>query len=334
LRDTSRIVDYRVINEDTMLVSGSLGEVLKSTDGGVNWESIFESPQSAYVAQIELRPDQTGFAIIKADSGGLNNYHLYSISNNALQWDYILNLDQNPGYLQLLEDQTVIISNLPNNQLMISVDNGQNWTTASAPVSTNKTYFINDSVGIIYSNSYPDYITVNSGADWNTISSLGKKILAVQFVNNQQGIAICYDGLYKTQDQGQSWDLEYPYSFNTLLPSFISYANDTAAYVLGFDENSGEAFLLTSYGLQWIKEPISIAKLNVYPNPAKDIITLDLNDYQGNLNYQLFNLTGQKVGEGRILGNSIPIASLAKGFYTLYIQSDNQLKYTAKFEKL
>lgn len=77
-----------------------------------------------------------------------------------------------------------------------------------------------------------------------------------------------------------------------------------------------------------IREPVTPQSLEVYPNPVSDIL------YMNNLpceqvNYSIFNVTGQEVAAG-FSGGSISVGGLEKGLYLLHIWAE-KFQETIKF---
>ncbi len=73
-----------------------------------------------------------------------------------------------------------------------------------------------------------------------------------------------------------------------------------------------------------VHEPARPQPLEVYPNPASDILYLkDLP--LGTVDYTIFNVMGQKVTSGTTNG-TIPVAELKKGIYLLHIEGDKYLE--------
>jgi WD40 repeat protein len=73
--------------------------------------------------------------------------------------------------------------------------------------------------------------------------------------------------------------------------------------------------------------------LGIYPNPVTEILYFE--NLTGVLlhSYHLFNITGQLVAQGTLLGNSISVAHLSKGIYGVRIVSEKK-SLAAKFIKL
>jgi hypothetical protein len=70
-----------------------------------------------------------------------------------------------------------------------------------------------------------------------------------------------------------------------------------------------------------IKEGEASRKLNFSPNPANDFITLS--NVSSNSMYQIFNVAGSIVSEGKIENKTIDISNLTHGIYTVKVLSKN-----------
>lgn len=77
-----------------------------------------------------------------------------------------------------------------------------------------------------------------------------------------------------------------------------------------------------------VHEPSRQQPLEVYPNPASDVLCLKDLPCEV-VEYTIFNMMGQKVAAGSSSG-SISVAELGKGIYVLQIKGDKSLQ-TAKF---
>lgn len=68
----------------------------------------------------------------------------------------------------------------------------------------------------------------------------------------------------------------------------------------------------------------SIPGLNVYPNPATDVININLNAAQGLYTIELFDLLGNKVSAINVMNPgivSLPLSEFANGVYMLTVSS-------------
>lgn len=77
-----------------------------------------------------------------------------------------------------------------------------------------------------------------------------------------------------------------------------------------------------------VDELASQQSLEVYPNPASDVIYVKL-PHREQIEYSIYNVMGQKVTAGYSEG-TISVADLEQGIYILQIRDDNSLE-TAKF---
>lgn len=89
--------------------------------------------------------------------------------------------------------------------------------------------------------------------------------------------------------------------------------------------NSGEIFLMKiSSNSSLIVVPNQSTQWRVYPNPTKDIITIQFSEYGTEATVEIFNLIGQKVMDyGSIIGTqTLDISRLTQGVYMLKINND------------
>jgi hypothetical protein len=75
-------------------------------------------------------------------------------------------------------------------------------------------------------------------------------------------------------------------------------------------------------------KPANSLTLNIYPNPASDMLTISLPKLSSNAQLTLFNITGEKLLEKQITQaeTQLDISMLPKGMYFLRLQSENNGK--------
>jgi len=115
---------------------------------------------------------------------------------------------------------------------------------------------------------------------------------------------------------------------------YLEAMNENQNYALAFKEIQ---LLYGDNNFSGIQNPSDEKDWRVYPNPVHEIINVRLNQHTSNVDYELFNLTGQKVMSQqsvRVIANmiSIPVKGLATGYYFLTIKHD-QHKNTLKIIK-
>ncbi len=90
----------------------------------------------------------------------------------------------------------------------------------------------------------------------------------------------------------------------------------TKLFVVKTDLN-GNVTSLPSHGLA--------ANVRVYPNPATDILYVDMpKDAGGFAQYEIFDLQGRLLVRGRLHGNSIDVSGFSQGMYILTIETGGQ----------
>jgi uncharacterized delta-60 repeat protein len=124
---------------------------------------------------------------------------------------------------------------------------------------------------------------------------------------------------------------------NTINSSYISdiaIQNDGKILVVGsmFCSVDGTRNSLTrlSGGTSLSNNEFQINQLNIYPNPAKDILNVaNTNNFS---NYEIFNLLGSKIISGTITNGQIMVSHLTSGIYIVKIKDGNKI-VTNKFIK-
>lgn len=98
----------------------------------------------------------------------------------------------------------------------------------------------------------------------------------------------------------------------------IAVDNSDSVYYKKGDTEWGTPLIITSV------EPANkyVPGIKIYPNPAKDILNIDLEFMRENLGYKIFNLLGEKtILSGNITtdSQSIDISQLPDGIYLLHL---------------
>ena len=63
----------------------------------------------------------------------------------------------------------------------------------------------------------------------------------------------------------------------------------------------------------------------LYPNPADNMIFIDFKGSINNVFYEIFEITGKNIKQGRLESDMINITGINKGFYTLHLRTDKGL---------
>jgi hypothetical protein len=75
-----------------------------------------------------------------------------------------------------------------------------------------------------------------------------------------------------------------------------------------------------------VETPGGIGKLNVYPNPTTNMVTINIGGKSDALDYCVTDMAGKTVMCGK--GNTINLDGFANGMYLLYAQNNDGVFYT------
>ncbi len=128
-------------------------------------------------------------------------------------------------------------------------------------------------------------------------------------------------------DGGNTWS--GPYTGTT--PSNINLNHGTTVYfyVTPTSNTQTGTYLLDmtiSKSISGIEVPYDDSKINVYPNPAREILNVDLSGYNGSVNkISLFTIEGKELYSNTEIQsskiNAIPVNMLSEGAYVLSLQT-------------
>lgn len=142
--------------------------------------------------------------------------------------------------------------------------------------------------------------------------------------------------MYNFQDNNEQFETDY-YNHSLLIPSSIRYNENTLnwngnyypgiAYFNFIDHNDIDFHVVGTVGI----EKKNLSDFMIYPNPARDVLTIRFNDGISPDAIHISDITGKDVTHFAPLnGNSIDISQLANGNYFLtHVQGDQST--TKKF---
>ncbi|MGI6291750.1 MAG: YCF48-related protein [Bacteroidales bacterium] len=223
------LVDIYCVNKDTVIAVGANGYVIRTTNGGNNWDTVFSTTKN-HLNKIMFLDDFVGYicgdkgAILRTENSGLTwtNISIFT-SLNLLSMSFI---NQDTGWI--VGGNGVCPYHLYDNKgiLIKTNDGGRNWlidTNYNSVISS--VCFLNNDTGYITINSqFGNFIlkTQNGGLTFDTIQKNTKDlyyygIYNVKFINPKTGYCLMSandEGIYKTEDYGKTWnkiiELYYP----------------------------------------------------------------------------------------------------------------------------
>ncbi|MCB0823701.1 MAG: T9SS type A sorting domain-containing protein [Bacteroidales bacterium] len=210
-------------------------EVLKTEDGGNNWERILGHNQSSWFYSIYFLDEDIGFA-------GGNDGRFYRTEDGGVTWSDFHTSFSWFNEIFALDDQTIWAGN--RYMLLHSTNGGEDWEQVidfGYYKDVNDIYFLDDLNGWVTGDESLFYRTTDGGATWDSISDVpAGNVWAARFYNELSGFVYIGSDCYKAENGGLS--LEKIESYPALNgPSRVTYPIDDFICVVG-DQSINSSF--------------------------------------------------------------------------------------------
>mgnify|MGYP002622636239 CR=1 FL=1 len=323
------------VNENDGWICGKNGIILRSTDGGVTWNTQ-NSNVTHHLTDLRFYDESIGFVtgfgktLLKTTNGGDNWFHAIPPGPEPIMHSLFI-LDENTVYASA--DLSFIYK---------STNAGLTWDslTLGMPNPFFSIFFINENTGWLVGCCGMYFKTTDAGISWTpeTYLTPGFTIHSSSFINGTTGWVAAEAGyILRTTDAGENWDSLYSGTFNDLYS--IQFVNDSTGWAVGFDgiilkttNGGGPGW---SVGVQQISSQIpSEYSLNQnYPNPFNPATRISFNLVKHSQTMlTVYNALGELVAtlvneelmpgiyeysfNGSDLGSGIYYYSLISGEYT------------------
>lgn len=246
-----RLLTCFFLNENLGWAGGNEGCILKTTDGGINWNyysigtkytvhSIhFADSLKGWAALYTFTPSRAGY-IVSTTDGGANWYYQYYIDGYTLHNVYFY--DQNFGWA------------VGSNGIFLrTLNGGATWEADFvSPEWSWSLCFINPNVGWV-GDGFSGYVrkTTDGGFTWqyNSVPTFSA-MYDIDFVNENVGWAVGeYGHIIKTVDGGELWSMQninYTPELND-----VEFQNENNGWVVGL---GGIILNTTNGGDTWIEQ--------------------------------------------------------------------------------
>ncbi|TRZ51861.1 hypothetical protein D4R99_03725, partial [bacterium] len=240
------ITSARFFNTNTGFCVGSRGTLLKTTNGGANWQIVPFTILS--LNSINIINSQTGFiaascgTIFKTTNTGENWVAITSPSQSNINFKDIYFLNDNTGYC------------INDNNIFKTTNGGMNWNNNYySNVMLTKIYFKNQTTGFVIGKSGMIASTTNSGSSWFIQSAVSaNNFNDIAFANDMRGFITEEDGiLVSTTDGGVTWPNFQYFGYNLY---GIDFADQNTGSVCGYTA-TGSIIHTTNGGDNWTIQP-------------------------------------------------------------------------------
>ena len=265
---TRNLNDIYAFDLSTAISVGYKGSILKTTNGGANWQSLFSDTTQTFTA-VHFVNSQVGWTvgwnreILKTTDGGLNWTQQFSTMNYRHCYDVFF-IDANTGWTICRDDWPLL-------KVVVykTTDGGKNWTSA-LPGHTSNSYsifFVNSSIGWMVGEGGNIAKSTNGGLDWSfQTNETTEALRSVFFIDPNVGWAVGANGrVLKTTNGGSSWDAIGIGNLVTL--QSVRFVDAQTGWVVGA---GGLILKTTDGGSSWAVQKSGTAKnlCSVYPLSA------------------------------------------------------------------
>ncbi|MCU0372071.1 MAG: choice-of-anchor J domain-containing protein [Ignavibacteria bacterium] len=289
----------QMLNATTGFMCGSSGNLRKTTNGGLNWDSVGGAFGTNLLRRIEFVNATTGYLFQSTtNSGGAwkttdggANWTAISMGTNDSRIYYSCFINANTGYVGNYTPK-----------LMKTTDGGANWTLlANTPMGSGYIYgihFFGANSGIVCGSSAARIArTTDGGTTFDTVPQpFAAGIYSSKFWEITNGWVFGYNGYAgRTTNGGTTWSIyntsgSYGYG-NYFTASDSGFVVGTSGYVHKLSKSP-----LT--GIEWTQEKIpDTYYLNQnYPNPFNPSTTIEFAiPKSGFVNLKIYDIAGREV---------------------------------------
>jgi photosystem II stability/assembly factor-like uncharacterized protein len=322
-------VGYVAGYEGSPFSPGGINAVVKKTfDRGTSWTTMDAGiTNSVLLTHIRFFDDQTGLVF----STGTGKTERFRTQNGGQSWTFVPDVpNPSPGIdLPSIKFSNVIGNSAVaagfSNKLAIafSSDNGVTWTTRRFDNSSGASAlkFFSPVSGIILVN---DSIFITSDGA-STISTKRKfpyasNIRAFEMISTLQGFFCTDTAIYFTADAGLTWQLSY--HGKSQLGKIVREGKDVFVNTVG----DSLVLQLDIGSITGLSEELHHARVPVFPNPASDIVFINLDPGEKSTGLAVFDATGKLVAQAvtHPTGN-LDVRMLSGGIYFLRVQTDRRM---------
>lgn len=140
----------------------------------------------------------------------------------------------------------------------------------------------------------------------------------------------------KSSLTGGQWTISPGFPQTNLDSSFYWYTNQSLQpYAHALFDNTGTMHDVTYYKTTTasVISENTYDNIGLYPNPAADILNLDLPSGNGDYSIIIYNVSGEVVYTINTSYSIFNISNLQKGFYIIEVRNNKGFKYSTKFVK-
>lgn len=288
--------------------------MLKTTDGGITWQMV-SIPAGLWVSSICFINETTGIvvgsdgSIIRTTDGG--NTWTTQYYNYVASFNQVIFVDSLTGFVA----GGTWYDDVEYGDIMKTTDGGITWNDITVSHIINSVSFPSKTVGYAAGENIL-MKTINGGSDWTDMETNQYLFTnSLYFINADTGYSAGANGMVcKTLDGGLTWTEQWTKTGQDI--NAIKFIDDNTGFIAG----DGCVLMKTIDGggapVAVKNIPLMTAKLNVFPNPVSEVITVE--SIPGST-LTIFNLTGKLMHSQRCDGRTtkLDFSGFPSGIYII-----------------
>lgn len=232
------------INQLTGWACGGNGTLIKTTNGGDNWNTT-NTGTTSYLTCLYFADENTGWigcqeAIIRKTTNSGVSWYSAPIQTNDFSSDFFF-LSAQTGFLTSHD-----------NKIHKTTNGGLSWNLInSSSHAYGQIQFFNEMTGYVVA---PNYFakSIDGGANWTRTLYDGVN-QAMVFLNQQTGWITGTNTVRKTVDGGDTWS---SYAIPVQTPYALKFFNENIGWCVGYDNSKGVICKTLNGGVNWTVQAI------------------------------------------------------------------------------
>lgn len=299
---------------------GGTGVVLRTTNGGSTWTTDVTVPEKIFGIHFPTANEgwicgENGY-IGRSTDGGINWLQLTTGTGEDFHDVHFINT--NEGWAVGTGD--------PISNIFHTTDGGTSWTSQNSGIvddPLNGVFFLDANTGWACGDAGNILVTADGGSTWNPqTSGTTQDLNNLQFLDANNGWCVGSGGIVlKTTDGGVTWTAETSGTSQDIFG--IQMINTTLGWF------SGDGGTIHVYGMNppnSISESTEAMLISAYPNPVRDIVTLDLTGTNLPVQVEIIGMDGRIMESHQLNAsvNQINMTHYASGIYLIKATSNEE----------
>ena len=214
----ARLYGVKAVSGQVAWAVGRWGVILRTVNGGQQWENIGGVPDTALVFDVEAFDSQRAFIVANEGvlAGGTNNTYISKTTNGGANWTKVY--DQTGGWvtdIQMFDNTHGMAIGDPLNGYWVikeSFDGGSNWQPITNPLPAigaeygYSVNWVNNSICWFGTDSSRAYYSSDGGQNWSIVEIPPlQNITRIAFTGSGIGLVAGDSQIFQTTDQGTNW---------------------------------------------------------------------------------------------------------------------------------